>query len=71
MNIYTKTKNISNVLSSLLGQSKNLRKNYPSGKSLSELIIKHYSKPQQKPYILAVAATLATTFKQNSYLEYI
>ena len=42
MNIYTKTKNIANVLSSLLGQSKNLRKNYLPVKSLDKLVRKHY-----------------------------
>ena len=48
MNIFTKTKNISNVLSSLLGQSKNLRKNYLPVKSLDELYSKHYDTTSAK-----------------------
>ena len=42
MNFYKKTKALGNVFSSLLGQSKNLRKKYPSITSVQELVDKHY-----------------------------
>ena len=42
MNFYKKTKDIGNVFSSLLGQSKNLRKKYPSITSVQELVDKHH-----------------------------
>lgn len=43
MNIYTKTKNIMNVLASLLARSKNLRKNYLPVRSLDELLREHFA----------------------------
>ena len=48
MNFYKKTKALGNVLSSLLGQSKNLRKKYLSITSVEELISKHYRPSSQK-----------------------
>ena len=48
MNFYKKTKALGNVLSSLLGQSKNLRKKYLSITSVEELAIKHYRPSSQK-----------------------
>ena len=43
MNLYSKAKAIGGTFSSLLGQSKNLRKNYPPAISAAELISKHYT----------------------------
>ena len=48
MNFYSKTKAIFNVFSSLLGQSKNLRKRYLPVSSTDELIKRHYTSTSAK-----------------------
>ncbi len=48
MKFFRKTKSIIRVFSSLLNQSKNLRKNYPAVKSEDELISKYYATESSK-----------------------